>query len=161
MTMKGCSLSQLEIDKLKTNKIVQGKVIDSSLIRDSMYINMKMLNFKVFMKKYSLKNDTMNESDLNRVYIYIIYPRDSKIYSDEGFVFIDEGSQGGTHWTCFIVEDNKSYYFDSFGGQPDKRLLNQLHNPIIYQNCKIQDKKSQLCRSYCLYFFYLIERMIL
>ena len=27
---------------------------------------------------------------------------------------------GGTHWTCFIKKDNKSYYFDSFGAQPDK-----------------------------------------
>ena len=41
--------------------------------------------------------------------IWSIYPRDCKIYSDKGFVNIDNGSQGGTHWTCFIVKDNKSY----------------------------------------------------
>ena len=44
-----------------------------------------------------------------RVYNYPIYPRGSKIYSDGGFVNIDDGSQGGTHWTFFIVKDNKSY----------------------------------------------------
>ena len=92
-------------------------------------------------------------------YNYNIYPRDSKIYSDKGFVIIDNGSQGGTHWTCFIVKDNKSYYFDSFGGAPDKFLLNQLSKPITYQNYKIQDINSKLCGSYCLCFFYLIERM--
>ena len=81
----------------------------------------------------------MNESQLEKVYKYPIYPRDSKIYSDKGFVNIDNGSRGGTHWTCFIVEDNKSFYFDSFGGQPDKILLNQLPKPIIYHNYKIQD----------------------
>ena len=120
---------------------------------------MKVLNFKDFMKKYKLKNDTMNESELQRIFNYPIYLRDSQIYSDKGFVNIDNGFQGGTHWTCFTVKDNKSYYFDSFGGAPDKYLLKQLPKPIIYHNYKIQDIYSQLCGSYCLYFFYLIERM--
>ena len=120
---------------------------------------MKILNFKDFMKKYNIKNDTMNESELQRVYNYPIYPRDSKIYLDKGFVYLDNGSQGGTHWTCFIVKDIKSYYFDSFGGAPDKFLLNQLPKPIIYHNYKKQEINSRLCGGYCLYFFYLIERM--
>ena len=111
------------------------------------------------MKKYNLKNDTMNESNLQRIYNFPIYPRDCQIYSDRGFVNIDNGSQGDTHWTGFIVKDNKSYYFDSFAGQPDEFLLNELPKPIIYQNYKIQDIKSKLCGSYCLHFFYPIERM--
>ena len=125
----------------------------------SYLINMKIISFKDFMKKYKLKNDTMNESELQRVYNYPIYPRDSKIYSDRGFVNIDDGRMGGSHWTCFIVKDNKSYYFDSFGVQSDKFLLKKLPKPIIYHNYKIQDINSFLCGSYCLYFFYLIERL--
>ena len=120
---------------------------------------MKVLNFKDFMKKYKLKNNTMNESDIQKFYNYPIYPRDSKIYSDKGFLNIDDERLGGTHWTCFIVKDKNSFYFDSFGGAPDKFLLNQLPKPIIYHNYKIQDINSRLCGSYCLYFFYLIERM--
>ena len=120
---------------------------------------MTILNFKDFMKKYNLKNDTMSESQLQRIYKLPIYPRVSKIFSDKAFVDTDNGSMGGTHWTCFIVKDNKSFYFDSFGGQPDKFLLNQLPKPIIYHNYKIQDINSKLCGSYSLYFFYLIERM--
>ena len=120
---------------------------------------MKVLNFKDFMKKYKLKNDTMNKSQLQRIYNHSIYPRDSIIFSDKGFVNIDNCSMGGSHWTAFIVKDNKSFYFDSFGGQPDKFLLFQLPKPIIYHNYKIQDINSKLCGSYCLYFFYLIERM--
>ena len=65
---------------------------------------------------------------------------------------------GGTHWTYFIIKHNKSFYFDSFGGQPNKILLNQLPKPIIYHNYKIQDINSRLCGSYCLYFIYSIER---
>ena len=122
-------------------------------------INMKILTFKDFMKKYNSRNDAMNESQLQRIYNYSIYPRDSKIYSDRGFVNIDNGSQGGTHWTCFIVTAKKSFYFDSFGGAPDKFLLKQLPKPIIYHNYKIQDINSKLCGSYCLYFYYIFERM--
>ena len=58
---------------------------------------MKVLNFKDYMKKYNLKDDTMNESQLQKNYTYRTYPRDSKIYSDEGFVNIDNGAQGGSH----------------------------------------------------------------
>ena len=112
------------------------------------------------MKKYNLKNDTFNESDLQRVYNFPIYPRDSKTHSDKVFVNRDNGSRGGTHWTCFIVKDNKSSFcFDSFGGQPDKFLLRQLPKPIKYHNYKLQDMNSKLCGSFCLVFFYLIERM--
>ena len=69
---------------------------------------MKVLYLKDFMKNYELKNDTMNESQLQKFYNYPIYPRDSKIYSARGFINIDNGSQGGTHWTCFYISDNKS-----------------------------------------------------
>ena len=101
----------------------------------------------------------MNEKELQKIHNYPIYPRDSKIHSDRGFVNIGIGSQGGTQWTAFYVKNNKSFYFDSFGGQPDKFLLNQLPKPIIYHNYKRQDINSQLCGSYSLYFYCLIERM--
>ena len=65
---------------------------------------------------------------------------------------------GGTHWMCYIRKNNKSYYFDSFGCQPDKFLLKQLPKPIIYHKNKIQDMNSKICGSYCLNFFILIER---
>ena len=45
----------------------------------------------------------MNESELQRVYNYPIYPRDSKIFSDKGFVNIDNGFQGSTQRTCFFT----------------------------------------------------------
>ena len=122
------------------------------------YINLKILKFKHVMKKYKLKIYTMNESQLQRVFNYPIYPRDNKIYSDRGFVSIDNGSQCGTHWTCFLVKDNKSLYFDGFGCQTDIFLLKHLHKPITYHDYKIQDINSKICGSYCLYFFYLIER---
>ena len=47
------------------------------------------------MKKYKLKNDTLNESQIQKTFNYPLYPRDSTIYSDKGFVNIDNGSMGG------------------------------------------------------------------
>ena len=111
------------------------------------------------MKKNNIKNDTMNESQLQKIYIYPIFPRDSRLNSDKGFTNIDDSSMGGTHWICFRVKVNKSFYFDCFGGQQDKFLLKQLPKPILYHESKIQDFNSKLCGSYCLYFFFLIERM--
>ena len=58
----------------------------------------------------------------------------------------------------FFKKDNNSNYFDSFGGQRDKFLLKQLPKPVIYHNYKVQVINSKLCGSYCLNFFYLIER---
>ena len=86
---------------------------------------MNILNYKDFKKKYNLRNDTMNESQLQKIYDYPIYPRDSQINSDKGFVNIDNRCQAGTLWTCFKIKNNKSIYFDSFdsfGGAPDKFL---------------------------------------
>ena len=84
----------------------------------------------------------MNESQLQRLYTYPIKPRDSKIFFDKVIVDIDDSSRGGTHWTRSIVKGKKSFYFDSFGGQPDNFLLNQLPKPIIHHNYKIQDVNS-------------------
>ena len=86
----------------------------------------------------------MNKSVLQRVYNYPIYSRNLKMYSNKGFGNKDKGSQGGTHWNCFHKKDNKSYYFDSFGGQPHNFLLNKLPKPIINHNYKNQDIKSLL-----------------
>ena len=111
------------------------------------------------MEKINLKDVTIIECQLQKFYIYPVYPRNSKLYSDKGFANIDNGSTGETHWTCFKVKDKKSFYFDSFGGAPDKFLLNQLPEPIICHNYKIQGIYSKLGGSYCLYFFNLVERL--
>ena len=50
---------------------------------------------------------------------------------------MDNGSQSRSRWTCFIREVFKSYYFDSFGGQPDRFPLKQLHKPLIYHGYEI------------------------
>ena len=60
---------------------------------------------------------------------------------------------------AFYIKDNKSFYLDSFGRQPDKFLLNQLPKPITFHNYKLQDISNRLCGSYSLCFFYVMERV--
>ena len=91
--------------------------------------------------------------------LIILYDLEIQKKSDKGFANINNGQMGRTYWTCFIIKHNKSYYFESFGGEPDKFLLNHLPKPIIYHNCKFQEINSRLCGLYCLYFIDLIERM--
>ena len=49
---------------------------------------MTILNFEAFMKNYNLKNNTMNERELQKIYNYPIYPRDSKRYSDKDLLIL-------------------------------------------------------------------------
>ena len=99
---------------------------------------------KIFTEKYILKDKTMNESDLQRVYSYPIYPRLSKLFSDNGFRKTDNGSTAGFHWTAVCVKNNEdsmshansaqnSFYIDSFGRPRDKFPFNQIPKPKIYQ----------------------------
>ena len=84
-----------------------GKYTKYKYMYNCMYsylINMKVLKFKDFMKKNNLKNDTMIESQLQKIYNHPIYPRDSIIFSDRVFININNGSQGGTHWTAFLYQ---------------------------------------------------------
>ena len=69
---------------------------------------MIILKFEDLMKNCKLKNDAMNESQLQNYYNYPIYPRDSEIYSKKGFVNINKGQMGGTHWCAFYAKNNKS-----------------------------------------------------
>ena len=46
----------------------------------------------------------MNESDLERVYNYNLYPRDSLITTNKGFVILDNRQLRGTHWCAFHVK---------------------------------------------------------
>ena len=96
-----------------------------------------------------MKDEATRESDLTRILNNKIYPRGSKINTPQGLMNIDNGSMGGTLWTFFYEKDNKSYYVDSFGGLPDKLLLQQLPKPITFHRFNYQDNNSNLYGTYC------------
>ena len=63
------------------------------------------------MMKCNLKDDTVTEIDLKKVDISSIYPRDSKVTTNEGFVDINKSSLAETHCICWYIKDNKSFWF--------------------------------------------------
>ena len=101
----------------------------------------------------------MTETDLEKVYKFSTYPRETKISTNKRFVNMDNGSFGGTNWNCFYVKDNKLYYFDTFGVGPVKFLLQQILKPMTFHKHKIQNMNSKLCGTYSSYLFYSLERM--
>ena len=55
---------------------------------------MSIFILKDFMKTYISKNGGREDSDLQEIYIYKKYPRDSKLNSDKGFSKKDNGNKG-------------------------------------------------------------------
>ena len=100
---------------------------------------MTTTNLKNFWKNIIQKLLLRTKLIWKKAYNYTIYPRDSKISTEKRYVNNDDVSLGGTHWTCFFIKDNKSYYFDSFDGQLDNLIHLQLPKPIIFHIYKIQD----------------------
>ena len=112
----------------------------------------------------------MTESDWQKFFRFRIDPRDSILTTGKEIVNLDNGSLGGSQWTCFYIKDEAdstshagsakiSFYFDSFYEPPNKVLHKQLPKAFTYLIWKTQDKNSNLCETYCLYFFYLKRRM--
>ena len=66
-------------------------VSDGKKLLKLLLFKLTILSSKDFMKNYNLKNDTMDESEIQRVYSYSVYPKDSKLFSERGFVNMDNG----------------------------------------------------------------------
>ena len=83
--------------------------------------------------------------------------------SNECFVYnIDSKENPGTHWTCAFIQNNKCWYFDSYGFQPPKEFLEYTENieNRWYSNFKIQTAYEVICGHYCLYVLYYLSRGI-
>ena len=87
---------------------------------------------KTSMKYCNIMNDIMSQSDLQRVYTYPIYSRDSKSYSDKGFVNIDNGQMGGAHWhVIFITIIQRSILIRSWELLINFHLINYQKQKVI------------------------------
>ena len=60
----------------------------------------------------------------------------------------------GTHWTALINDNDKWFFFDSFGGYPSKEVVSYVKqfNPkqFGYNNFIIQNLKSEMCGWFCI-----------
>ena len=112
-------------------------------------LSKKTLSLKSFSNKYGFNDETMKENDLTRK-LKIKISNGSEITTKRGFVNIDNGSMGATHWTCFYMKDNKSFYVDSIGVYLDNFILEKLPKPIPFHFLKFENVSSNLCGVSCL-----------
>lgn len=59
-----------------------------------------------------------------------------------GIVNLDSSTGMGSHWTCWIKNNNRAFYFDSFGNlRPPKELIRYLQS---FGPCAIQYNHDSL-----------------
>lgn len=64
-------------------------------------------------------------------------------------------SGGGTHYTLWMnIDENKVYYFDTYGVVPPKQVekwLKTSGKPIAYSSAQVQPIGTTTCGYYCVY----------
>lgn len=65
---------------------------------------------------------------------------------------LNNSDQSGSHWTCFCIEGNRTYYFDSFGFPAPKELRRFNKDEYFYSDKQIQNINSTVCGYYCIAF---------
>jgi len=73
-------------------------------------------------------------------------------------VNMDDSTSNGTHWTSLFINENDSYYFDSFGLPPPKEVISYCpDNTRYYNTFKIQKPEEVICGHYCIYIIYMLS----
>ena len=68
-----------------------------------------------------------------------------------GILNLDSSKNEGTHWVCWIKNEDEKYYFDSFGIQPPTEIIKYLKSPIMYNTYQIQQYNDSNCGEWCLH----------
>jgi hypothetical protein len=81
--------------------------------------------------------------------MYDELPKKPKPY-ECSVVNLDVSKNIGKHWICYIKDGAQSFVFDSFGGEPPKKLVSYLSMPTIYYNEeRIQNFDEVTCGHLC------------
>lgn len=76
----------------------------------------------------------------------------SKIPRKEcGVVNLDSSCGEGTHWVAYYKDGHTVCYFDSFGLDPPKELVEYLGFPIQVQTFQLQAPEEVICGHLCLH----------
>ena len=63
----------------------------------------------------------------------------------------DESRNRGTHWTCLLIKNGTSYYFDPYCIPPPLEVMNYCAEPRFYNTFPIQKFNQVICGHYCIY----------
>ena len=68
-----------------------------------------------------------------------------------GIVNLDKSGGSGTHWVAWYKNGGNKIYFDSYGVQPPKEVINYLGKGINYNTDQVQPRGEVFCGHLCLY----------
>ena len=103
--------------------------------------------------------DEIKIKDFRGVFMGDTLPR--KINNIEcGILNLDISKSSGTHWACYYKNNEKCYYFDSFGLDPPLELQNYLNSQIELSTFQLQKFNTHHCGYYCLLVLKLLEKNI-
>jgi len=68
-----------------------------------------------------------------------------------GILNLDDTAGTGTHWVAWYKRDKEKFYFDSYGIQPPRELVEYLKDHILYNTERLQPKDQVFCGHLCLY----------
>ena len=73
---------------------------------------------------------------------------------EKGVLNLDESKNSGTHWTGYVKEDKKVFYFNSYGNlQPPPEFIRYMKgNKILYNYEKFQKFNSIHCGQLTVWF---------
>lgn len=63
---------------------------------------------------------------------------------------LDSNDNNGTHWVCLYKNNNKKYYFDSYGLDPPIEVITYLGENIKCSTFELQ-KDNHICGHLCLF----------
>jgi hypothetical protein len=115
-------------------------------------------------KEFGISSDIQlkqlaDELGLNLIYVGFAenLPADAK----NGCYIINLGDfdRGGTHWTCLYIEKPNGFYYDSYAGAPEDKVIqwleqNGIKNLIWNDYFQMQKLEETLCGIYCIIFLY-------
>jgi len=74
-----------------------------------------------------------------------------KLKNECGILNLDDSYGNRTHWVAWYRRNNDRYYFDSYGLQPPKELMDYLKSPVLYNSERLQPANEVFCGHLCLY----------
>jgi hypothetical protein len=75
-----------------------------------------------------------------------------------GIINLDSYKNKGTHWTAYYKNEDKCYYFDSFGLDPPIELQKYLNCQIELSSFQVQNFNTNYCGHLCLLVLKMLEK---
>ena len=73
---------------------------------------------------------------------------------ESGILNLDSIKGPGTHWTCWIKNGRKCYYFDSYGITSPTEFDDYIRCDVIYSTYNVQKEHKVICGHLCLHVLY-------